>query len=359
VRYRITTATALAAGVALAAPVVAQAATKTVDMGVPLKSQPTFQAVGGDVNDFFPHGTTIHVGDSIKFVPTGFHTVELLKKGAKAPLPLIIPTGQNVSGANDAAGNPFWFNGLPQLGFNPALATGSLGKTVTYNGSKGVESGLPLAAKPKPMTVKFTKAGTFTFYCNVHVGMKGTVKVLAKAKKIPTGKQDATTLSKQVSRDLKIAKALPKTQVSSGTVHVGQSGAFGVEFFGFLPGNMTVPAGTTVTFAMTPKSYEIHTATTGPGNPETEPSSYLGMLTASLNNPVPDPAAIYPSDPPPAGVPSVTPTSHGNGFWNSGAMSVVKGTPLPGSSQVKFNTPGTYQFYCLVHPFMHGTITVR
>jgi plastocyanin len=33
-------------------------------------------------------------------------------------------------------------------------------------------------------------------------------------------------------------------------------------------------------------------------------------------------------------------------------------TPLPSSNAVTFTAPGTYQFYCLIHPFMHGTVTV-
>src|SRR5690349_12648109 len=105
--------------VAFVVPAAAHAATKNVDMGLPLKYQKTFnQGTGSDVNDFFPHGTTIHVGDSIKFVPTSFHTVELPRKGA-LPLGLILPTGQTISGVNDAAGAPFWFNGQSNVSFNP------------------------------------------------------------------------------------------------------------------------------------------------------------------------------------------------------------------------------------------------
>jgi len=29
--------------------------------------------------------------------------------------------------------------------------------------------------------------------------------------------------------------------------------------------------------------------------------------------------------------------------------------PLP---TVTFAAPGTYQFFCMIHPFMHGTVTV-
>ena len=70
---------------------------------------------------------------------------------------------------------------------------------------------------------------------------------------------------------------------------------------------------------MHPASYDVHTATTGPGNPESEPNSYLGQIAASFNSPVFDPRAVYPSEPPgPAG--TLTPALHGNGFWNTGVM---------------------------------------
>src|SRR3954469_23626073 len=171
-------AIAVAVGV-LAVPAAASAATKTVNMGLPISAQKQFQKTGSDVNDFFPHGTTIHVGDSIKFNPTGFHTVDIPNKGAK-PLGLFAPAG-TTSGVLDAAGAPFWFNGQTQLGFTPALGPpGLYGKKATYTGAKRVESGIPFAEKPKPFTVKFTKAGSFTYYCNVHAGMKGTIKVVSK-----------------------------------------------------------------------------------------------------------------------------------------------------------------------------------
>ena len=139
---------AIAAGVAVLAvvPAGASAATKTVDMGTPISAQKAFQKAVADVNDFFPHGTTIHVGDSIKFVPTGFHTVDFPAKGGK-PLGLIAPAG-TTSGVLDAAGAPFWFNGQPMLGFTPALGPpGLYGKKVTYTGAKRVESGAPAGAE--------------------------------------------------------------------------------------------------------------------------------------------------------------------------------------------------------------------
>jgi plastocyanin len=40
-------------------------------------------------------------------------------------------------------------------------------------------------------------------------------------------------------------------------------------------------------------------------------------------------------------------------------LDVVKGSPQPESSSVKFDTPGTYTYYCLIHTFMRGTVTVQ
>ena len=93
-----------------------------------------------------------------------------------------------------------------------------------------------------------------------------------------------------------------------------------------------------------------------PGNPETEPDSYLGLFAKSFEVPVIDPKGVYPSDVTPV---AISPALHGNGFWNSGALDRASGTPLPTSASVTFSTPGTYDYYCLIHPFMHGTVTVQ
>jgi plastocyanin len=352
----------MVAGVgALAAPAASQAATKLVSMGLPPSSTTkTIENNFGDVNDFFPHGITVHVGDKVKFAPFGFHTVDLIPKGGNA-LPLIAPTGQKVSGANDAAGQPFWFNGQDQLFFSPGLFASNFGKSVSYNGSKRVESGAPVSQKPKPMTVKFTKTGSFTYFCNIHPGMKGTVTVKPKKSKIPTKKADAKAVKTQLAAALKTFKTLSKKTVPANTVSVGSAGQHGVELYAFLPSSITVPVGTTVNFQMSAGSVEDHTATTGPGDPDKEPTSYLGQIAGSFQGPGPfDPRAAYPSEPSGSAAASLTPTFHGNGFWNSGVLDRSTTTPtLPTGNSVKFAAPGTYNFYCMIHPFMHGTVKVQ
>ena len=343
----------------LALPGVAHAKPRTVDMGIPPNAGKAFQPLGVDVNDFFPHGITIHKGDKIKFVPAGFHSFDFPPRGGEM-LSLITPTGQDVSGEKDAAGALFWFNGQDQVSFNPLLAAGAtFGKKLSFNGKKRIISGLPLAGNPKPITVTFKKTGKFTYFCNIHAGMKGTVTVKSKGSSIPSAKDDKRAVQRQVARSLKAARQLPKASAPANTINVGSAGKHGEEFFGFVPNAVTIPVGTTLTFRMSPASFDIHTATTGPGDPEADPNSYLGQLAKKFaDQPVPPGQAVYPSEPPSTQA-TLTPTLHGNGFWNSGLMDTFTDSPLASSNSVKFGAPGTYNFYCMVHPFMKATVTVQ
>jgi plastocyanin len=343
-------------GVALVMPGAAMASTRTVFMGLPPASQKAFEKLSSDANAFFPSTIRIRTGDVVAFTPVGFHTVDMPASGA--PLPLVSPTGTKVE-AIDAAGIPFWFNGLDELGFNAPLLTMNFGKTLV-KGPARIASGLPLVQRPKPMRVRFNKAGRYTYYCNIHSGMKGTVRVVGKHSPVPSAKSDAALVKAQAAKALAVAKALPAiTKPAANTVSVGAEGKGGVSYFGMLPDKLTVAAGTTVTFAMANGSSDVHTATFGPGDPD-QKTSYLGAIAASFQGPpVFDARGAYPSEP--AGSPpvAITPTLHGNGFWNAGLMDAVAASPLPGSGSVTFSTPGTYPFVCLIHTNMKGTITVQ
>jgi plastocyanin len=350
-------AVALAGAAAvLLAPAAAQAKTKTVSVGPPLA---TAKKLGETTtaNAFFPTKLKINVGDSVKFAPAGFHTVNFPKKG-DGPFDLIIPTGQKVADAKDAAGAPFWFNGQDALSLNPAFATANAwGKKATYTGAKGVESGLPPGEKAKPMTVKFTKAGTYTYYCDLHPGMKASVTVAKKGAKVPTAKQDAAAVKKQADAAVAAAKGLDTKDPGANTVNLGVAAKGGLEYFGMVPAALTVAKGTTVKFQMTKGSYEAHTATFAPaGDDINNPSSYIGGIAASFESPSIRPEGVYPTD---TSLVSLSPATHGNGYWNSGALDAASASPLPESASVKFDTAGTYTYYCLIHPFMRGTVTVQ
>jgi plastocyanin len=359
-RGAIAVATTVAAVVLL--PAVASAATKSVSAGPP----PSANAIAGkvlgkgaaalnklnlDVNAFFRQRVTINAGDKVSFVLRGPHSIDL-PGSSNQPLALILPTGGNVSGVLDAAGNPFWFNGkLPNIGINPAVLARSKG--LTYNGSTRLDSGAALGpSEPKPFVVKFTKPGVYKYFCDIHPGMIGYVVVKPKGKPVPSAKQDTAAITSQFTADVLTAKKLAKARVPANHVSLGEAGPNGVELFAMFPAQLTVKTGAVVTFSITPDSREVHTATFGP-------AKYINGLASGLfTTPGATAQALYPSDPTP--VLPLNTTSHGNGFANIGAVDSQKSTvTIPSSGQIQFTAPGTYHFICLIHTFMHGTIIVK
>ena len=158
--------------------------------------------------------------------------------------------------------------------------------------------------------------------------------------------------------DLASSEALASQVRSLGDTPLAVVTAGRHELYAMLPATQTVRVGTTLKFSMSTLTFEDHTATFGPGDPEHDPGSYLGTLAASFNPPVFAPEAVCPSESP-GTTGSLSPTLHGNGFWNSGVMDTSSATPLPNSNSVTFTAPGTYTYYCMIHPFMKGTIVVQ
>jgi plastocyanin len=353
---RIRVAVVLGLAVALAAPAAAGAATKTVTMGAtPKQAKVLQQQLSSDANQFFRKTVTIRAGDAVRFLPFGFHNVDFPRRGGDTQ-PLVVP-GAAASGVLDAAGVPFWFNGQPTFDLNPVLLKSNFGKTLRYTGEKAVNSGLPLSNKPKPFKVRFPQRGTFNYFCDVHVGMKGKVRVKRRSAAIPSKRADRRAVARQVAKAVKAARQLRETDPPDNTVLLGAANRSGVEFLGMLPETLTVPVGTTVDFRMTEPSFEVHTATFGPGDPLEEPNSYLGEIAASFQTPEFDPRGTYPSEPP-GTLTSYTSTLHGNGFWNTGLLDAVPSPPPP-SGRVTFGQPGSFTYICLIHPFMKGTVIVQ
>src|SRR3954453_16850471 len=115
-------ATAVAAVAVLVVPTAARAATYEVYAGA---DQSPGEPKQSSSNAFFPHAVTVHQGDTVRWEFRGFHTVTFPIKGEQPP-PLAVATPRlPVGGVKDAAGNPFWFNGLPNVVVNPLAITGT------------------------------------------------------------------------------------------------------------------------------------------------------------------------------------------------------------------------------------------
>jgi plastocyanin len=341
---------AVAAGALLIPATAAQAATKDMFAGTPPKGVLKGVPETATDNAFYAKKVTIHQGDRISFKTLGFHNVLLAPKG-KAPQLFAIEPTKPVGSVKDAAGADFWFKDQASVGINPAVAAPTGGKVFT--GKETISSGLPLGGAPEPMTVKFPKKGTYTVICALHPGMKGTILVKAKKAKIPTVKQDRKRIKAQAKAAAKLAKKLAAGQgAPTGlTVRAGNDKQ-GIANLAFFPAKKTVKAGQSVNFTVSGKTTETH-------NIAFAPNDYAQELAGAFIGPNGlDARTVYPSEP--FGSPLVVNgTSHGNGFVNTGMLDAVKASPLPQSATVNFSTPGTYQYYCIVHGAeMSGTITV-
>ena len=167
------------------------------------------------------------------------------------------------------------------------------------------------------MTVKFTKAGTYTVFCDLHPGMKAPVKVLKKGAKVPTAKQDAAALKQQADAAIKTAKGLATAQPPANTVSLGVAAKGGLEYFGMVPATLTVAPGTTVKFVMCKGSLRgphrhVRARATSASPTRTSarsrrPSSPRRSTRAACTRATSTPV-------------SLSPTTHGNGFWSSGAL---------------------------------------
>jgi plastocyanin len=335
------TAVAVAAGV-LAVPASVSAAVKTIYASAPPTYAKQFEALPAEANAFYPRKTIIHAGDSVNLVTQAGYNFDIPPKG-QGPLPFVtLDVGPPIS-ATDAAGNPFWFNGTDSAGVNPLLFASQGGPT--YNGTQRVTT----AAFPpsKPRVVKFTKVGKYTVYCDLCSGMKGSIVVVGKKARVPSRKQDAEALNRQVRSALAEAKQLVKSKPPKNVIQAGAGGRSGTEILAMFPKTLRVKVGTVVTARMSARSVDLHTVTFGP-------DAYLAALLKSSAT-----ITAYPSDNPETAQPfPVNATAHGNGFANSGWIR-NRTRDLPSSVKFRFTQPGTYKYICFIHPGMTGTVIVK
>jgi plastocyanin len=326
----------------------AQAATRSVDVGPGAKALPknaTYDALA-----FLPGSVTVHVGDKVKFNINGFHTVKF--GGDQSKTPLFIPDPGKSSGEKDSQGNPFWFSGIDRLVANPAAVFPK----------PGANSGLSEGA-PAPFVRTFKKTGTFAYFCAVHQGMTGKVKVVAKGAKIPSAAAVKKAAKKELAGYAAKAKAADKAgQSAANTIQAGADGR-GFANYAFYPAKATVPVNTPVTLQMSPNSNDNHTFSFGP----------QAALMALVQNQIAPAADSAPGGPPTLvasstvflasdnPLPAFDGANHGDGFWNTGMLSspgrLIPG--LPTKQTITFGKPGTYTYICLLHPEMQGTVEVQ
>jgi plastocyanin len=356
-------ALAVVAACGLALPAAASAATKTVALGPPLKKTPPGAPKDGDLNQFFPASIAVHAGDSVKFTPFGFHLVNFPKKG-EAPPPLAsLDPAHPIAGANDAAGQPYWFNGMgtPII---PAIVGIGSGSGKAYDGTQELGSGFPTGEAPKPFVVKFPKAGSYTYYCVLHPGMKGTVKVVAKSGTVPSAKADAKRVATQLAKGISVLKQVNKQKAPANTVIAGPDKKSAV-LYRYTPSALTTKVNTPITLTMTSGTSEDHTFTFAKdvkAAAKAADKTFIGPLPGTGTNGPPtlafDPKWALSTEAPTQPI-VIDGANHGDGLVNSGVLDGDSKSPFPQKITVSFSKPGTYSYFCAIHTFMNGKITVK
>lgn len=309
-------------------------------------------------NAFFPAKLTINAGDTVTFASASFHTV--MYPGNKPVPGLFVPDPGKTTyeGIDDAAGQTFYFAGLPKLIYNPGAFAPAGGTTVKRGApvSSGILSPRGPKAPPAKATFTFPQSGVFKLLCTLHPGMTETITVKPAGAPVPLSASQVTAaaLASQAAGWVK-AKALASTPVPKNTVFAGVGGS--PTILSFFPQVLRVKAGTTVTFVNRSPS-EVHNVAFGPPKYLLSFGRKTDLLPAgpgSKNQVSP----VYPYGTEPKGGYAFDGKNHGNGFLVTPLTAGSPRVPLPRSARVTFSAPGTYKYICFLHgPDMSGTVVV-
>jgi plastocyanin len=343
--------------VALMVPASAMARTFDAWAGSPGKA-PSGTPKSTELNLFFPATLRIHAGDSVRFRNNEFHTATFLGRKLKAP-PLfsIDPSGASYAGINDAAGNPFFFNGKPKFIYNLA-AFGPIGSTTVGDGKTHSTGAFGKALGRASVTFKFPKAGSYTVVCLIHPGMRGSVIVSSKRKKVPNAADVKAAVAREGLRAYASAKAASQKKPPANTVYAGIGDK--ATLLAFLPAKLTVKAGQSVDF-IERSSSEVHNMVFGPKDYVEKFGKDTDFLPQGPGKPNQvTPIEIYGTDPPGAGGAwTYDGATHGNGFFVTPVIDKQPGGPLANSSRITFTKAGTYHYFCAIHgPEMAGDVVV-
>jgi plastocyanin len=296
------------------------------------------ESPGGDVqlNSFAPHAITVSAGDTVtwRIDSTEFHTVHFLS-GAQPPA-FVLPGADGVF-------------------LNPAVALPAGGSS--YDGTGVAASGLLTRGQSYSLT--FPTPGTYPYLCAIHADMQGSVVVKAPNDSSGVDTQATVDARRSAESNADLAKRgiplimtnvgeRPADNASAGiTAGTGDKVAMVPRF---LPQRVTVKPGDSITWTWVDPEVP-HTVTFLAG--ETPPE----VVIPRLDGAGPPRLELNPAVLAPAG----DPNAYAGGPLSSGfldPLQVPAGSPAPAYT-VRFEAPGTYEYICLLHEKMGGTIVVE
>ncbi len=281
---------------------------------------------------FAPQSLQIHRGDTVQWVISGLHNIHF----SDTPAELII--------APDMNGQP-----LPQV--NPVVAFPNVENGGIFQGGDA-NSGIPL--DPTNPTVAFSlvmdvEPGAYTYVCDIHPGMVGTITVVDAATAIsaPAEVLAAGAADQAMNAGVGVQAAMEAAmQPPSGAENGVQQVKAGLQpslaaVLQFFPAISVIQAGESVTWTV-PPGMEPHTVTW----PPPPPGSDFKLIPQDTGAPI-----LAFGDAAFTSIASGAEIRTGDSF-NSGMLD-------PGQSYtLRFTEPGIYHYICFLHPGMQGAVIV-
>jgi plastocyanin len=351
-------------------------------------------AFNGGFIAYFPNALTVHQGDTVDFksiwsgephtvtmgtlVDRGLEQADASPEAEEEPadlakIPELITEPPQVA-VNQSAGQPcFLVSGDPPP---DAACTEAQQEQPDFDGTQTYYNSGWLEANEvfKVKLADDIEPGTYRFFCNLHrAGQQGRITVVASEAEAQTPSEVTEAgedqLNEMVTKLTPAAEAL-KTgtlppvipapvpgQVLSGSgseeVQEGLIDEFG-------PKDFRVGVGGAVTWVVVGPHTISFNSPIGPGDYIKKESNGTVTLDEAAFNPAGGPPVIPPEGPPPAapGPPIVTDGGawDGTGFRSSGFVASFPPSLL--AYKLTFTKAGTYNYVCIIHPAMVGTITV-
>jgi plastocyanin len=369
---------------ALVATLGALIATLVVGAAPLAQSQPSLTVYAGQgsgvlaeqdfIGDPVYGGSTVRVvqGTTVNWTPLSDepHTVTF---PAGQPIPdIFIPQPEGAS-------RPGMFN--PRV-FLPSLPTGP------WDGTTYISAELPTDVPT--LSVTFTQLGRYNYVCLYHMNMKGSVEVVAPG---------TTGITTQSAVESQAAAMDAMRQAQAAEIYATRDSATRVEgprgadlwfvragtdarndsldIEAFLPGELTIGQGDTVAWYV--DHLAPHTVTFRPAPDVNQPADLFVLqlpdgtvlppptpgeapppeVLAAFENPETAPRLVFG----PGAIKTSNPIYDGRSLYTSGFIGEHPriSTPMDKVWALTFNTPGSFQYVCLLHEElgMKGTINVQ
>ena len=200
--------------------------------------------------------------------------------------------------------------------------------------------------------------GTYEGFCTLHfTEMISTIEVVAEDTELPSADdvaEEGQTQEDEFVEALVSAKERAEGETTAGTIAAGggDESVRAALLAEFLPAEAQVKAGDQITWNIIGPHTISFNAPEDARTLMVEDDDGLFHLAEKAVSP-----AGYEPPPPPEGEPEGPPPPVDGGTWD-GTGFFSSGLQFGPSFLLKITRPGTYEYVCLIHPDMEGTLTV-